>query len=259
MKLKIMITISIIAFIALSSCAPSPTASSTNSVSIRTESTNQGSSFQSKSANTDDSTVLSETTFTPQFTSNELNTSIISIISGNSFHENNVIQYTDLRILNLSYYDYDGIQKQGEMICNKLIADDLLEIFKALYEAKYPIESIQLIDQFNADDSTSMKANNTSCFNYRKMTSSAKLSKHAYGLAIDINPLYNPYVKTTNGVAQASIYESQPYTNREEDFPYKIIQDDLCYQLFIEHGFTWGGDWRNSKDYQHFEKNLNAQ
>ena len=146
--------------------------------------------------------------------------------------------------------------KTGELICNQAIAEDLIEIFYELYQNNYPIEQISLIDKYQADDDLSCIANNTSCFNFRKIANSDTLSNHAFGLAVDINPLYNPYVSTSNGVMTASLSESLSYIDRAIDFPYKIEKDDLCYQLFLEHGFTWGGDWKNSKDYQHFEKKV---
>ena len=129
-----------------------------------------------------------------------------------------------------------------------------MEIFHELYENDYQIESIKLIDEFGADDNTSMEANNTSCFNYRPIGNGHKLSKHAQGLAIDINPLYNPQIKYKNGATVIAPSGGEKYANRNADFPYKIDKDDLAYKLFKEHGFSWGGNWNSSKDYQHFEK-----
>ena len=95
-----------------------------------------------------------------------------------------------------------------------------------------------------------MQANNTSCFNYRKIAGSDKLSNHSHGLAVDINPLYNPYVTA----AAVSPSGSGPYADRSSEFISKIDHEDLAYRLFTEHGFIWGGDWVSRKDYQHFEK-----
>ena len=169
---------------------------------------------------------------------------------GVSFPENAEIKLDDLRYLKLSYIDFEGRPQVGEMVCNKAIAEDLVEIFKALYEARYPIKSIRLIDDFGGDDDASMRADNTSCFNYRKKVGVRELSKHALGLAVDINPFENPYVRPTR-VRPA---EAREFADRTKDFPHKIEKDDLCYQLFRAHGFSWGGTWRSVKDYQHFEK-----
>lgn len=167
------------------------------------------------------------------------------------------VSYDDLCYMQVLYYDFDGEIKTGELICNKGIADDLVEIFYELYQNEYRIESIRLIDEFNGDDTLSMEHNNTSCFNYRVVDGTSSLSKHAFGCAIDINPFYNPYIvfdKTGNGNDHISPEGSEIYVDRTQNFPYKIDENDLCYKLFKEHGFTWGGDWNSCKDYQHFQK-----
>ena len=99
-----------------------------------------------------------------------------------------------------------------------------------------------------------MSDNNSSCFNYREITGGGKLSKHALGLAIDINPLYNPYVKELPDRLHYEPKNSLPYIDRSKTFPYKIDTADLCYKLFKQYGYTWGGEWKTRKDYQHFEK-----
>ncbi|MDE7366747.1 MAG: M15 family metallopeptidase [Lachnospiraceae bacterium] len=159
------------------------------------------------------------------------------------------ISYDELRYVHVLHYNLDHEVKEGELICNQLIADDLVEIFQELFEQEYPIERICLVDDYNGDDETSMRDNNTSCFNYRVIAGSSSLSNHSFGLAIDINPLYNPYV--SGGYVQPAT--GTAYVDRSGDFPYKIDREDLCYQLFTAHGFTWGGDWSSPKDYQHFE------
>lgn len=167
------------------------------------------------------------------------------------------VSYEELRYLKVLYYDFHGEVKEGDLICNAAIAEDLKEIFYTLYENKYPIEKIELIDEYGGDDTASMTDNNTSCFNYRVVDGSTSLSKHALGCAIDINPYYNPYVvfhKNGSDQTYISPAESEIYADRSQDFAYKIDENDLCYQLFKEHGFTWGGDWRSCKDYQHFQK-----
>ena len=143
---------------------------------------------------------------------------------------------------------------QGELICHKTIADDLLAIFRELYQAKYPIERMVLVDEYDADDEASMRANNSSAFNFRYISGTKTLSRHSRGMAIDINPLYNPYVRHRGGRTLVEPANAQAYVDRTKDFPYKIVKGDLCYRLFKKYGFTWGGDWKNSKDYQHFEK-----
>ena len=167
------------------------------------------------------------------------------------------ISYSDLRYMNILYYDFQGDVQVGELICNKDIAQDLVEIFYELYLNEYQIEKIRLIDEYGGDDTASMEDNNTSCFNYRVVDGTNSLSKHALGRAIDINPFYNPYVvfdKNGTGETYISPGGSEIYADRSQNFPYKIDENDLCYKLFKEHGFTWGGNWNSSKDYQHFQK-----
>lgn len=165
------------------------------------------------------------------------------------------VTYDDLSYVHVMHYNFDGEVTDGELICNKAIAQDLVEIFYELYKAEYQIEKIRLIDEYGGDDNLSMEDNNTSCFNYRVVEGSTKLSKHAYGLAIDINPFYNPYVRyNKDGSLHIDPASSEPYADRHASFPYKIDENDLCLKLFKEHGFTWGGDWNSMKDYQHFQK-----
>ena len=98
-----------------------------------------------------------------------------------------------------------------------------------------------------------MRDNNSSAFNFRYISYSTKMSKHALGLAVDINTLYNPYVKYVDGRRNVEPANAEKYTDRSIEFPHKIDHDDLCYKVFAEHGFEWGGDWEHAKDYQHFE------
>ncbi len=169
------------------------------------------------------------------------------------------ITFEELRYLHILHYDFNGSPTEGELICNESIAKDLGEIFYELYRNEYQLERVLLIDEYDGDDNASMEDNNTSCFNYRLAVGGNGLSKHAYGLAVDINPLYNPYITYgPDGSENILPACAQPYANRSSAFPYKIDSEDLCYKLFIQHGFTWGGNWNNSKDYQHFQKSLPA-
>lgn len=186
-----------------------------------------------------------------------LSDSLIDSITGVSYPAEGTdeISYEELNYLHVLHYDFEGNIVEGELICNSAISQDLAEIFHELYLAEYSIEKITLIDAYDGDDEASMTDNNTSCFNYRNVEGADKLSRHAYGLALDINPFYNPYVRyDKEGRPYADPEDSAEYMDRSRDFPYKIDQNDLCYRLFTERGFTWGGNWNSSKDYQHFQK-----
>ena len=191
-----------------------------------------------------------EAAFEPVFEAVPIPDSVEVRMRGVSYPEDAEIKLDDLRYLRLSYVDFDGEEQVGELVCNEAIADDLVAIFRELYEARYPIKSIRLIDDFGGDDEASMAADNTSCFNYRKKTGMRELSKHALGLAVDINPFENPYVRSSC-VRPA---DAAAFADRTKDFPHKIDKEDLCYRLFRAHGFSWGGTWRSVQDYQHFEK-----
>lgn len=175
-------------------------------------------------------------------------------ITGISYQENDHISMEELRYLRVLHMGFDGQTHIGELLVHEFIAEDILEIMAALYENQYPIEKMLLVDEYGADDETSMQDNNTSAFNYREIAGTSRLSQHSLGLAIDINPKFNPYVKERDGQLTISPANAADYADRTQDFEYKIDENDLCYQLFTAHGFTWGGSWNSVKDYQHFEK-----
>ena len=189
------------------------------------------------------------------FTIDTISDAVFQRMQGKSFKRDCTVKRSELRYLRLSHYDAEGKEHIGELVCNKMISSDLKEIFKELYKHHYPIQRMQLVDDYDADDEQSMRANNTSCFNFRRIAGSTKLSKHSQGLAIDINPLYNPYVKRqANGTLIVQPANATCYADRRKAIPYKIERDDLCYRLFIKHGFKWGGAWTRQQDYQHFER-----
>lgn len=195
------------------------------------------------------------TVYQPGFSHEPISDDIKERIYGLSYKEDCTVPYEELRYVSVYHVNFQGETQIGELICNKAIAQDLVEIFYELYIANYPIEKIKLVDEYQADDTLSITDNNTSCFNYRPVEGTSSLSKHALGLAIDINPFYNPYVTYPNGKERISPIGSEPYADRSADFAHKIDKNDLCYQLFTQRGFTWGGNWKTLKDYQHFQKN----
>ena len=150
----------------------------------------------------------------------------------------------------------------GELIVNAAIEADIIDIFTQFYLNGYQIYSMYLIDNFwagdgDSSDFASIDVNNTSAFCYRTVTGSSNLSNHAYGLAIDLNPLENPYVRIgDDGYGTSAHANAQAYNNNRSsaEMPHVIDHEDLAYQLFSQYGFTWGGDWNNPKDYQHFQK-----
>ena len=201
------------------------------------------------------------------FTSSKIDNETFEYINNKSYRKNPNISIDDLRLINILYYDFNNNIKEGKLIVNKLIEEDVLYIFKKLYENKYQLKSVELIDKFYTGDNLetdgiSIKNNNTSCFNYRIIEDKDYLSYHALGLAIDINPYNNPYIINRNGKLEYSKLDGNEMyyaSNRDSSIPHVITHDDLVYKLFIERGFEWGGDWNpeyESIDYQHFEKQI---
>lgn len=175
-------------------------------------------------------------------------------INGKSYKEDCTVPYGDLKYIRVLYYGFDDETHIGELIVNTAISQDILDIFKELYNVKYPIERMVLVDEYDADDNTSMAANNTSSFNFRTVPGATHLSKHALGLAIDVNPLYNPYIQYKEDETIILPVQGTPYADRNLDNQYYIRENDACFNAFINRGFTWGGFWETEPDYQHFQK-----
>lgn len=171
-------------------------------------------------------------------------------MEGRSMQENPHIGYDDLRYLRLAHYGYDSRVHMGEMVVNAAIADEVVQIFRELFNNKFPIEKMCLIDDYNAHDESSMRDNNTSAFCYRIVTGTSNLSNHARGRAIDINPLYNPFVQNGRSDPQGSA----PYMDRNQEATGMIHADGICVEIFKKYGWRWGGDWNGYQDYQHFDK-----
>lgn len=189
------------------------------------------------------------------FAAKEISDVIFKRMWKKSYKAGCTVPRSSLRYVKVLHYDINGHILIGELVCDKAVSDDLVSIFRQLFNAKYPVGRMVLVDDYNADDEASMAANNTSCFNFRRVSGTKRLSKHSSGRAIDINPLYNPYVKRrSDGTLQVRPSVGRTYADRSKHFVYKIDRNDLCYRLFKQYGFTWGGDWKHTKDYQHFEK-----
>ncbi|MBR1946021.1 MAG: M15 family metallopeptidase [Alphaproteobacteria bacterium] len=142
-------------------------------------------------------------------------------ITGISFpYEPAEISYDDLVDIHVLHYNFNNQVQKGRLICNKKIGQKVLAVFKKLYDNAYQIEKIRLIEDYKGDDEASMRDNNTSCFNYRKIAGSDKLSNHSFGLALDINPLYNPYVKRTKTKTVISPETAADYADRRKRIVY---------------------------------------
>ncbi len=195
-------------------------------------------------------------TYKKGFTYKELSVRQKKQITGCSYPKSGAkIKLSQLRAVKVKYYNMKGKTCRGTLIVNKKIAKKTAQIFYDLYQIKYRIEKISLIDEYGANDISSMEANNTSAFNYRLISGSSKLSKHGMGLAIDLNPRINPCVKKGRvEPANGKIYKERRVGRcKGKCKKYMIHKNDRVYKIFKKYGFTWGGDWKSLKDYQHFE------
>lgn len=181
-------------------------------------------------------------------------------INGKSYYPNNDIGLSDLRYLKLAHYNFEHQVQIGELIVNAAVCEDVLNIFRELFDIEYEIQSMRLIDDYwtgdgISSDSNSIDNNNTSAFCYRLATGGQNLSNHALGRAIDINPQQNPYVwYAEDGTPQWSHENASSYVDRTTGDAHVIVENDACYNIFKKYGFSWGGLWQNPVDYQHFEK-----
>ncbi len=154
----------------------------------------------------------------------------------------------DLRILTMSHWGYDGKVRNGKLVVAAVQVGAVTKVFQILYDAQFPIERMELIEEYGGDDNASMAANNTSAFNCRLVTGGTSYSEHSYGHAIDINPLVNPYVKGSTILPPAGA----PYADRSKDATGMIHAGDEVVMAFNGIGWVWGGTWTSLKDYQHF-------
>lgn len=185
------------------------------------------------------------------FKKSPITDSIKSRMDGKSMPSDSTVSYDELSYLTITYLDFNGNTKQGEMVVNAKLADEVLDIFKEIYEAKAPIESMRLIDDYGASDYESMVNNNSSAFCYRTIAGTSKISNHGKGMAIDINPFENPHVLKSKG--EVNPPEASKYADRSLNDKGMIKENDAIYKAFTKRGWKWGGHW-NNPDYQHFEK-----
>ncbi len=162
------------------------------------------------------------------------------------------------RLVEVLYYSFDGKIHRGQLVIDERLVKDIQEIFRVVLKTKFPIKSVVPVshDRFFScgkwnNDGQSMLSNNTSAFNYRRATASKKLSMHAYGFAIDINPVQNPYIKGRVVLPPGAVYDKRK--------PGTLAPDSPVVKIFIRLGWTWGGNWKSLKDYQHFEKVLSRK
>lgn len=157
-----------------------------------------------------------------------------------------------LRRVELNHIGFDDRPHRGELIVHEDLVPEVIEIFDELFRLRYPIEKMRNVDRYpNADDELSMRDNNTSAFNCRDIPGSGSWSWHAYGRAIDLNPLINPYIDAAGDFQPEN---AEVYLDRNRIDPGLLHDGDPAVLVFTDRGWRWGGHWRTPKDYQHFER-----
>ena len=169
-------------------------------------------------------------------------------MTGVSWRPGCPVPLSGLRLITLTYRGFDGRAHTGRLVANRDTAPTLVRVFRRLYAAKFPIRRMELVDRYGADDYRSIEADNTSAFNCRAATGSGNWSEHAYGRAIDVNPIENPYVSG----GRSSHRASTPYLDRSRHRPGMAYEGGVLVEAFRAVGWGWGGTWTPIKDYQHF-------
>ena len=177
---------------------------------------------------------------------------IWSYMQGRSWHaELPCPQRSELVLLRIPYFDFQGNTQIGSMIVAKSVAPKVAAAFQEIYDSgRFRIYRMALIDDFQGDDDKSMEANNTSAFNCRT-TDRGAMSRHAMGMAVDINPIQNPYREGNVTSPEAGRAYDQP-NKRRSDIVGIILNGDIVTRAFARQGWRWGGNWKNTVDYQHF-------
>jgi poly-gamma-glutamate synthesis protein (capsule biosynthesis protein) len=156
----------------------------------------------------------------------------------------------DIRLIRVSHYSPDGSIQQGEIIVAARVAPLIREVFGDLYTARFPIQEISRVDKYGGSDNASMRANNTSGLNCRTVAGTQRWSQHSYGLAIDLNPLWNPWVRGS----KVDPKQGEPWVDRSKHRPGMTQRGGPAVEAFTSRGWVWGGTWRSTKDYQHFSE-----
>jgi hypothetical protein len=173
-------------------------------------------------------------------------------MKGSSWHPGCPVAIRKLRLLTLTHWGYDGDVHTGRLIVRNGQAEDVLWVMRRLFNKGFPIKRMQRVDAFGGSDLASMNANNTSGFNCRYVAGTTTWSQHAFGRAIDLNPVQNPYVSSDGDVSPP---RGAPWKDRTKNHPGMIKPGGVVVHAFAQIGWEWGGFWSSAKDYMHFSLN----
>ena len=169
-----------------------------------------------------------------------------------SWHEGCPVGPKKLRLVRLRFVGFDGDPHMGRLVVHHNVVEDIVAVFRRMYRHEFKIHHMKKVDAYEGDDDKSMAADNTSAFNCRTVSGSSSWSMHAYGKAVDINPVENPYVRSDGSVEPPS---GARYADRSIHHKGLIRPRGNVVEAFADRGWEWGGTWVNSKDYQHFSSN----
>jgi hypothetical protein len=162
------------------------------------------------------------------------------------------VGFRDLRLVTATHWGFDGRVRNGRLVVHRSAAQPIVRVLRRLYSRRYPIRRMRLVDAYGGSDFRSIEADNTSAFNCRRVEGTSRWSMHAYGLAIDVNPIENPYVTADGRVFHRA---SRPYVDRTRVRPGMAYAGGALVEAFRSVGWGWGGSWSGARDYQHFSAN----
>jgi len=170
-------------------------------------------------------------------------------MKGRSWHRGCPVPISQLRLLRVRHWDFKGEIERGRLIVNEAADREILRVMEDLFDERFPIRRMEVIDAYGGDDHKSMNADNTSAFNCRFVAGTQRWSEHAFGRAIDLNPIENPYVTTSGHVSPPA---GRPYADRTRDARGMTHRGDPTVRAFKSVGWKWGGNWSGTRDFQHF-------
>lgn len=170
---------------------------------------------------------------------------------GKSWHRGCPVPLRNLRLIRVTFHAFDGSRRFGRLVVHRSVTDDMVYALRKMWRNDFRIRKMYLVDRYEGDDRKSMRADNTSAFNCRYVSGTTTWSQHAYGKAIDINPVENPYVRSDGSVSPKAGAE---YADRDQDRKGMIHDGDAVVTAFEDVGWGWGGYWSSAKDYQHFSE-----
>lgn len=168
---------------------------------------------------------------------------------GVSWHEGCPVPLRKLRLIRVTFHNFDGERRMGRLVAHRDATEAIVAALRAAWRNDFRIRRMHLVETYDGDDQRIMRADNTSAFNCRFVAGTNRWSQHAYGRAIDINPVENPYVSSDGSVSPR---KGEEYVDRSQRRRGMIHDDDPIVRAFRRHGWGWGGYWSSSKDYMHF-------